>query len=271
MRRLIRRDAPGSDRVPLILLVPNMLTLAGMALGLTSIRFAMDERFTVAATLIFFAAILDGLDGQVARRLQATSEIGAQLDSLSDFLCFGVAPGVLVYAFLLEPAGSLGWIAVLLYAAAACLRLARFNVMSGLPDTAAPSRHFVGVPAPGAAMLALLPVFLSLGGLVTLPTFVVAVWLLVVALLMVSKLRTPSPKGLRVPRPLVALIMFATAAAVGLAFTRPWLMLVLLDLAYATVLGFLVVQARGRLFTEAGAQDATPSGDGPGGDGGGRD
>ena len=253
MRRLIRRDPAGGERVPLILLVPNMLTLAGMALGLTAIRFAIEERFMAGAALLIGAAILDGLDGQVARRLQATSEIGAQLDSLSDFLCFGVAPAMLVYGFLLAPAGSMGWVFVLLYAGAACLRLARFNVMSGQKhEDAGPSRHFVGVPAPAGAMLALLPVFLTLAGVADFGSAPVAeaLWLGAVGILMVSKLRTPSPKGLRVPRHLIAPILFATVAAVGLAFTRPWLLLAALDIVYLGVIVAILVRARGRLFSD---------------------
>ena len=127
------------DRMPFLQLVPNLVTIAGMGLGLTAIRFAMDDRFELAVVLILLAGLIDGLDGLIARRLHATSDFGAELDSLSDFLCFGVAPGLLVYRFALGETHATGWIFVLIYTGAACLRLARFNVMRAEPDS---MRHF---------------------------------------------------------------------------------------------------------------------------------
>ncbi|MGH1355585.1 MAG: CDP-alcohol phosphatidyltransferase family protein [Thalassovita sp.] len=243
------------DRVPFLLLLPNMVTLAGMCLGLTSIRFAMDERFGFAVALIFLAVLMDGLDGLLARRLHATSNFGAELDSLSDFLCFGVAPGILLYKFLLEPLGSLGWVFVLIFAAAACLRLARFNVMRGAGadeeiTTKDDKTHFVGVPAPAGAMLALLPLFAVQAGVLSAetPALLIAFWLGLVALLMVSSLKTISPKSLRIPRGLVVVIMFTVVVGIGLMFTRPWLLLVLFDMAYLALLTHAVIKVRGRIF-----------------------
>lgn len=251
MRRFGPRHPDSLDRVPVLQLLPNMVTLAGMCVGLTSIRFAIDDRFGTAVLLILLAAVIDGLDGLIARRLQATSEIGAQLDSLSDFLCFGVAPGVLIYQFHLAPAGGLGWVLVLVFATATCLRLARFNVMSGkaLEDDRA-TAHFVGVPAPGGAMLALLPAFATLGGAVDFhkAPLMVAVWIGIVALLMISKVRTLSPKAIRVPRRLIGPIMFALVIAVGLTFSRPWALFMGLDLIYLGLVIRSLVEARGRLF-----------------------
>ncbi|TCO72377.1 CDP-alcohol phosphatidyltransferase family protein [Rhodovulum euryhalinum] len=251
MKRFGPRNSDSLDRVPVLQLLPNMVTLAGMCVGLTSIRFAMDERFGAAVVLILLAAVMDGLDGLIARRLQATSEIGAQLDSLSDFLCFGVAPAVLIYKFLLAPAGSLGWIFVLVFAAATCLRLARFNVMSGkAQDVDTANTHFLGVPAPAGAMLGLLPAFATLGGVVAFDQapLVVAVWIGIVAVLMISKLRTLSPKAIRVPRRLIGPIMFATVIGIGLTFSRPWLLLLVLDLVYLGLVLRSLIEARGRLF-----------------------
>jgi CDP-diacylglycerol--serine O-phosphatidyltransferase len=243
------------DRVPFLLLLPNMVTLAGMCLGLTSIRFAMDERFGFAVALIFLAVLMDGLDGLLARRLRATSNFGAELDSLSDFLCFGVAPGILLYKFMLEPLGSLGWMFVLILAAAACLRLARFNVMRGAGadeevTTKDDKTHFVGVPAPAGALLALLPLFAVQAGVLSpqTPALLVAFWLGLVALLMVSSLKTLSPKTLRIPRGLVVVIMFTLVVGIGLMFSQPWLLLVGVDLIYLGVLLHAVVKARGRIF-----------------------
>ena len=138
------------DQMPFLLLLPNLVTIAGMCLGLTAIRFAMVGRFEISVVLILLSALIDGMDGLIARRLRATSEFGAELDSLSDFLCFGVAPGVLVYRFAMGEGNALGWVFVLVYAAACCLRLARFNVMRG--EDGAGKTHFTGVPAPAGAM-----------------------------------------------------------------------------------------------------------------------
>lgn len=256
MKRLITRD-PSSDQVPFLLLLPNLVTLTGMCLGLTSIRFAMDERFSVAVLLLLMSALIDGLDGLLARRLSATSNFGAELDSLSDFLCFGVAPGILVYQYHLAPIGSLGWIAVLIFAAACCLRLARFNVMRGTGDPSEEEvadknkTYFVGVPAPAGAMLGLLPVFATQAGFLSMdtPALLMAVWLGFVALLMVSRLKTISPKGLRIPRGMVAVLMFALVFGIGLIFTRPWTLLVVVDLAYVALLIQGIIKARGRLFS----------------------
>lgn len=244
--------ADGRERVPFLQLLPNMVTLSGMCLGLTSIRFALEGRFAVAAAMILLTVLLDGFDGLLARHLRATSPIGAQLDSLSDFLCFGVAPGVLTYQLLLAPSGDFGWVFVLIFAAAACLRLARFNIMSGGPEVAEHEtvRHFVGVPTPGGAILGLLPVFLTLGGLVDareVPTLV-GLWLGMVAVLMISTIHTFSPKALRVPRRLVGAAMFAVVVGIGLTFTGPWLMIVAVDMIYIALLVRNLTQARWRLF-----------------------
>ena len=235
MKRLTPRNPETKDRVQFLMLLPNLVTLTGMSLGLTSMRYAMDERFTLAVFLLLLAAIIDGLDGLIARRLNATSKFGAELDSLSDFLCFGVAPALLVYTFHLEPLGSFGWIAVLVFATSTCMRLARFNVMRGWEeDGTAVNTHFLGVPAPAGAMLALMPVFATLAGLKTADTmpFIVALWMMFVAILMISKIPTISPKSLRIPRSFVGPLMVATVMIIGMLFTRPWFLLVALGTLY---------------------------------------
>ncbi|MBP0482264.1 CDP-diacylglycerol--serine O-phosphatidyltransferase [Sagittula salina] len=237
--------------VSLILLIPNMVTLMGLCFGLTAIRFAMEGHFSWAVFLIMLSALADGFDGLLARRLNAQSEMGAQLDSLSDFLCFGVAPAILVYEVHLHDFGGLGWIFALIFAVSACLRLARFNVMSGQADpNDEPHRFFVGVPAPAGALLGLFPVFLM--NIDVLPggqaPLLVCLWLAFVAALMISKLKTPSPKGVKVPRRMVAVLFFALVVAIGLIFTRPWWLLVLVDVGYLAVILGALVRARGRLF-----------------------
>lgn len=246
-------DAPDEQtRVSILMLLPNMITLLGLSLGLTAIRFAIEGRFATAVFMILLAMLADGLDGFIARRFGAESPMGAQLDSLSDFLCFGVAPAILVYQLHLTQAGGFGWIFVLLFTAATCLRLARFNVMSDQADeSTAPKVHFIGVPAPAGAFLGLLPAFLTLAGGFDRgdAPMAVAVWLALVGILMISKLPTLSPKAIRVPRRLVVVIMFATVVVIGLGFTRPWFVLVMIDAAYLATVVYALVRARGRLFS----------------------
>ncbi|MCB1390203.1 MAG: CDP-diacylglycerol--serine O-phosphatidyltransferase [Rhodobacteraceae bacterium] len=234
--------------LPLVQLIPNLVTLLGLCAGLTAIRYALAGSWQTAAVLIVLAAVIDGMDGLLARKLNAASHFGAELDSLSDFVCFGVAPGVIVYAFVLQDWPGLGWLLVLVYVLCACLRLARFNVNRNAPPP--PGRvHFVGVPAPAGAMLGLLPVYLSLAGWVDMRDFPVLAGLYVglVGLLMISRLPTPSPKGWRVPRNRAALVLVGVAVYAGALVSQPWVVLVLSDLAYLAVLAWGSWRDRRRL------------------------
>mgnify|MGYP001293067967 CR=1 FL=1 len=233
----IPEETPDRRSLPILHLLPNLVTLLGLCAGLTSMRYALGERYEIAAALIILAAVLDGMDGLIARKLNAASHFGAELDSLSDFVCFGVAPGVFLFHFALQDFAGLGWLLVLVYILCACLRLARFNVNRDAPPP--PGRaHFVGVPAPAGAMLALLPVFLMLAGIADLRSVpvAVAVYLAGVGLLMISRLPTISPKGLRVPRNRAIWLLVGVAVFAGIAVTRPWLLMVLADLAYLVLL-----------------------------------
>lgn len=234
------------ENLPFLQLVPNLVTILGLCAGLTAIRFSFLGRFDLAAGLIVFAAVIDGFDGLLARKLDAASLIGAELDSLADFVDFGVAPAVLVYFATLSDTGDLGWTFALVFAVCCCLRLARFNVNRDVPLEG--RAHFVGVPAPAGALLGLLPVFLMLGGVVDVSKapWVVAAWLALVGLLMVSRLRTFSPKSLRIPRERSRFILVAAALLVGLTLTRFWLLLILFDIAYTALLAHAVVWRRHR-------------------------
>lgn len=236
------------EQMPFLLLLPNLVTIAGMCLGLTSIRYTMVGQFETAVVLVLLSALIDGMDGLIARRLRATSEFGAELDSLSDFLCFGVAPGLLVYRFALGEVNAMGWVLVLVFAAACCLRLARFNVMRG--EDGAGKTHFTGVPAPAGAMLALLPIYLSFSGLLYArgAPMVVAFWLGLVGVLMISRVPTFSPKALRVPRWGVGALLMGTVIGMGMIFTRFWLLMVIVDLIYVAMLLPGVWKVRGRLL-----------------------
>ncbi len=232
------------DRLTLLHLVPNLVTILGMCAGLSAIRFTFDERFELAAALIIFAAVMDGIDGMLARKLNAASSFGAELDSFADFVSFGVAPGFLVFGYALaEPMAGVGWIFVLIFAVCCCLRLARFNISRGATDDA-PARHFVGVPAPAGAMLGLLPVYLGLSGLFDpsrLP-FLAALYLAGIGLLMVSRLPTPSLKGIRIARENAVWVLIAMTGFAGLLVLRTWATLLVIDLIYLAFLGVLALR-----------------------------
>jgi CDP-diacylglycerol---serine O-phosphatidyltransferase len=225
------------DSLPFLLLLPNMVTILGLCAGLSAIRFTFEGRFELATGLILFAAVIDGLDGLIARRLRATSEIGAQLDSLSDFLCFGVAPAILVYHFALTSDAGIGWIFALVFSICCCLRLARFNVMRDQPDA---PKHFLGVPAPAGAVLGLFPVFLTYAQVLDARSLPVldALWLGLVGFLMVSRIPTPSLKGVRIPRDKAAYVLVGIALLVGLMLSRFWLLLVLCCIVYLGIVAY---------------------------------
>lgn len=222
------------DSLPFLYLVPNMVTILGLCAGLTAVRYSFDERFALAAGLIVFAAVIDGFDGLIARRLRATSDFGAELDSLSDFVCFGVAPALVTFRFAMDAQSGTAWVLSLVFAICACLRLARFNVMRDEPD--APN-HFVGVPAPAGAGLALMPVFATFAGIADFSDapMLVAIWLGFCGFLMISRIPTPSVKGLRIARDKVAYVMIVAALLIGLVVTAFWLLMVALGAIYLVV------------------------------------
>ena len=223
--------------------LPNMLTLIGLSAGLLAIQKGMNGMPDQAVLLIAFSAIIDTMDGALARLLRATSKFGAELDSLSDFLCFGVAPAFVLYEWVLDSAGPIGWIAVLIFAMACALRLARFNTMSEIdPRPEWARKFFMGVPAPCGAGLVLLPVivyqlFPELSYFNAL-TPLIGIWMIVVAGLMVSGLPTLSSKQIKMP-PIPAVAMLAIAGALLAALIHaPWATLTIMGVAYATSLLF---------------------------------
>ena len=157
-RKRPRYKGPSFNRM-----VPNLMTMLGLCAGLTSMRFGLEGRFGAAAVAIVVAAVIDGLDGRLARLLKATSRFGAEFDSLSDFLCFGVAPPFILYLWSLQRGGAYGYAPCLMFAVCMALRLARFNAsLDGAPKPAYAYNFFTGVPAPAGAGLALFPLFLGL-------------------------------------------------------------------------------------------------------------
>src|SRR5499433_4038019 len=161
--------------IPVRTLAPNIVTLLAMCAGLTAIRLAFEDRYVLALAAVVFAAILDGIDGRLARFLKGTSRFGAELDSLSDFVNFGVAPALILYFWGLHDLKSAGWIAALVFAICAGLRLARFNVMIDDPNRPIwAGNFFTGIPAPAGAITVLLPIYLSFLGV---PVSLITIWL----------------------------------------------------------------------------------------------
>ncbi len=183
-------------------LLPNALTIFGVCLGLSSIKFAIDLNYTMAVIAIGFAAVLDTLDGRVARLIKGTSKVGKELDSLTDIISFGVAPGFIMYFWALNEIGKFGWMFVLIYTVCCALRLARFNLTIIQEDESWKINFFEGVPSPAAAGLVLLPLILSLSNLVQFTNYAIlsSVAILTTATLMVSKIPTYSLKRILIPR-----------------------------------------------------------------------
>lgn len=248
------RRAPRLKGLSFNRLIPNILTVLALCAGLTAIRFALNGEWQQAVIAIFAAAILDGLDGRMARLLKATSKFGAELDSLSDFISFGVAPAVVLYMWGMSGVAGFGWAVVLFFATCAALRLARFNTKLGDPDLPAYAyNYFSGVPAPAGAGLALLPMILSfdLGydAVLKHPALVIA-WVFFIGLLMVSAIPTYSGKKARVPQGLVIPMLIVVGVLVAAMVNAPWRTLAGLGLLYLLCIPFSIRSYR-RLKTEA--------------------
>jgi CDP-diacylglycerol--serine O-phosphatidyltransferase len=242
--------------VPLRFLFPNIVTLVALCAGLTAVRLSIEGRLDLAIYAIVFAAMLDGIDGRIARLLKGTSRFGAELDSLADFVNFGCAPGLILYFWGLHELKTVGWICCLVFTIAMVLRLARFNVSLDAPDQAEWRKSFgVGVPAPAGALCALLPIYLSLIGLS--PTLslevIAAVYLVGIALLMVSRVPTFLGKkaGLRVRRELVLPLFAAVVLFFALLFSNPFETLTALVVLYLGTIPVSLSRYR-RLERQAG-------------------
>ena len=252
-RPLLRRRGPRP--LPVLHFVPNMFTILGLCAGMTGMRFALDGRWQVAVAFIIAAAIFDGLDGRSARLLKMTSKLGEQLDSLADFISFGVAPAVIVYLWVLNDVRGFGWAIALVFATCSALRLARFNAELEATERPAWALHmFTGVPAPAAAGLALLPMIASF----VVGTDIARLWLLnavvmvTVALLMVSRVPTFSVKRLRIkPNMVIPSFILGVFVAV-LLITEVWLMLTVIGLVYLASMPVSWVMAK-RMEREAAA------------------
>jgi CDP-diacylglycerol---serine O-phosphatidyltransferase len=235
--------------IPLRVLIPNLVTLLALCLGLTAIRLAIEGRFEAAVYAILFAAILDGIDGNLARYLKGTSRFGAELDSLADFVNFGCVPALVLYFWLLKELKGIGWIVCLVFAIAMVLRLARFNVMLDDPNRPEWKKgFFVGMPAPMGASCVLLPLYAVLAGM---PAFtglatMVLIYTLVIAFLTISTIPTISSKRLlqRVDRSYVLPLFVAAVLLTGLLAAYTFETLVVFIAAYLLSLPFGVARYR---------------------------
>ena len=209
--KLIQKKNPKS-------LLPNALTIFGVCLGLSSIKFSLDSNYAMAVVAIGFAAILDTLDGRVARLIKGTSKVGKELDSLTDVISFGVAPGFIMYFWTLNQIGKLGWMLVLIYTVCCALRLARFNLTTIDENETWKINFFEGVPSPAAAGLVLLPLILSLSGLLEFKNYALisVVFILLTSILMVSKIPTYSLKRILIPRHFAIFLLLGIGIYVSL-------------------------------------------------------
>jgi CDP-diacylglycerol--serine O-phosphatidyltransferase len=240
-------DAPRD--LLLLKLLPNLVSILALCAGLTALRFAVQGNFTVSVWLVGAAAALDGLDGRLARMLKSESAIGAELDSLCDFVNFGVTPALILYLWDLRSESDLGWIAVLVYAVCCMLRLARFNVGSRAVGEVAEKTSFIGVPSPAGALLVLVPLYLALATDhdVHAPPLLVAAWMVGIGALMISRVRTPSLKRIKIATDHARYVLVGLVAGVAALVTYPWVTLLTLCMAYLAGVLFLFLQSLRRV------------------------
>ena len=251
MRR--RRFRP----IPVRMLVPNVITLLAICAGLTAIRLSTEGRMELAVAAIVFAAVLDGLDGRVARMIKGQSKFGAELDSLADFVNFGVAPGLILYFWQLHELNNGGWIAAMVFAISGGLRLARFNATMDDPNKPPfAANYFTGVPAPAGAITVLLPIYLAFLGIPKPPAILTALYTLTIAFLMVSRLPVFSGKTvrMRVPPEMVLPVFVSVVFFIALLISYPWYIL-----SVGSVLYLLSLPAGWKSYRDHARRAAAPA------------
>ncbi|MEG4642654.1 CDP-diacylglycerol--serine O-phosphatidyltransferase [Paracoccus sp. P2] len=221
----------------LVQLLPNMLTIVAVCAGLTAIRFGVQGDYMPAVLLIIAAGILDGIDGRIARLLGSSSKIGAELDSLADFLNFGIAPPLILYFWALKDIRGLGWICVLVFAVCCVIRLARFNVSAKSEEAQRDSAYFEGIPSPAGALLVMLPMYLSFAfaDRPMLPGALICLHMVLVGLLLISRIPTWSFKTTRISRENVKFFLVGVAFVGAALLTFAWVTLIALCLGYVVM------------------------------------
>jgi len=215
-------------------ILPNILTLIGVCIGLSSIKFALDDRYGIAIIAIVFAALIDGLDGRIARLIKGTSKVGKELDSLTDVISFGVAPAFIMYFWSLNNLGKFGWLLCLVYVICVALRLARFNINSN-EEPSWRDNFFEGVPSPAGGILVLMPLIYSLSGFEFFKMnfeIIVPVLFVTVSFLLISKFPTYSLKKIVVPRSMTIFLLFSIVLYVGLLLIYPFKAMIISGMLY---------------------------------------
>jgi CDP-diacylglycerol--serine O-phosphatidyltransferase len=227
-----------SDKKNARVILPNMLTLVGVCIGLTSIRFALDNKFEFAIIAIIFAALFDWLDGRIARLIKGTSEVGKELDSLADVISFGVAPAFIMYFWKLNELGRFGWLICLIYVSCVALRLARFNVNSN-QESSWRDNFFEGVPSPAGGILILTPLIISMTSFDYFKldyNIVVPIFFITTSLLLISKFPTYSFKKIVIQRKATIFLLFGIILFLGLLLIYPFIMISVSAVVYLLLL-----------------------------------
>ncbi len=233
--------------LPINSLIPNMLTTLALCAGLTSVRFALEGKWELAVTAILIAGVLDGLDGRMARLLKGSSKFGAELDSLSDFVSFGVAPGLVLYLWTLDSGlGGLGWIIALTFTVSCGLRLARFNAMMDDDVPEWEGRYFTGIAAPAGASISLLFMVVSFysDAEIFKSGILNAAWLLFMAFLMASRIPTFSIKRVRIARKYIIPMLLVVGGMAAVMASYPWHLLSAIALIYLGTIPFAIATHR---------------------------
>ena len=215
-------------------ILPNILTLIGVCIGLTSIKFAFDGKFELSIIAVIVAAIIDGLDGRIARLIKGTSKVGKELDSLTDVISFGVAPAFIMYFWALSETGRVGWLISLIYIVCVALRLARFNVSSN-EESSWKDNFFEGIPSPAGGILVLMPLILSISEFKFLNLnyqLVVPIMFIFVSILLISKIPTYSFKRIVVPRSASIFLLFGIILYFGLILVYTFNAIIISGLIY---------------------------------------
>ena len=227
-----------ADKKKARMILPNMLTLIGVCIGLTSIRFALDGRFEFAIIAIIFAALIDGLDGRIARLIKGTSKVGKELDSLTDMISFGVAPAFIMYFWKLNSLGRFGWLLCLVFVICVALRLARFNVNSN-QEPSWRDNFFEGVPSPAGGILVLTPLIISLSGFNFIKLnydLIVPIFFVVTSFLLISKFPSYSFKKIVIPRRTTIFLLFGIVLFFGLLLIYTFNVIAIITLVYLILL-----------------------------------
>ena len=227
-----------SEKKNVRMILPNMLTLIGVCIGLTSIRFSFNGQFDLAIIAIIFAALIDGLDGRIARLIKATSKVGKELDSLTDMISFGVAPAFIMYFWTLSSLGRLGWLICLIYVICVALRLARFNINSN-QEPSWRDNFFEGVPSPAGGILVLTPLVISMTNfdLVKIDNNIIApIFFIVTSLLLISKFPTYSFKKIVIQRQTTIFLLFGIVLFFGFILIYPFIAISISAILYLLML-----------------------------------